>query len=306
MSFFTISRCQVLRLCNLCNSFARRKFKDDSLQIQHALKIERIVLPSANVIQERGYKKLLKLKKYNLPKLDFKSGDLIEQKQLPPDEIHFLYKDIKELEDAPPELRRLFTVGFASGKEKLQHRHLIVQDRISKVTGSAQNLEKYIGFLTVQIQNMVPYCQKKRQNKRAKVICKEKIDKRQKLLKILSRTDYDRFQWLLKELKIEYTPRTKASMVKLSKRQTILKAKEDEVNEQKIQKMEELRQKFAEEKEKFMQHKNSVLEDIEKDIEKYQLDKERIIRSYKEYLEDLKPKRQEKPLVSPTPPRYQK
>ena len=95
-------------------------------------------------------------------------------------------------------------------------------------------------------------------------------------------------------------------MVKLSKRQTILKAKEDEVNEQKIQKMEELRQKFAEEKEKFMQHKNSVLEDIEKDIEKYQLDKERIIRSYKEYLEDLKPKRQEKPLVSPTPPRYQK
>ena len=33
------------------------------------------VLPSANVIQERGYKKLLKLKKYNLPKLDFKSGD---------------------------------------------------------------------------------------------------------------------------------------------------------------------------------------------------------------------------------------
>ena len=36
-----------------------------------------------------------------------------------------------------------YLLVFILQKEKLQHRHLIVQDRISRVTGSAQNLEKY-------------------------------------------------------------------------------------------------------------------------------------------------------------------
>lgn len=145
------------------------------------------------------------------------------------------------------------------------------------------------------------------QNKRAKVRCKEMIEKRTKLLKDLSRRDYDRFLWLLKELKIEYRPRNKFTMIKLSKRDKIRQEAADEVAQQKEEKVQKLRERFAEEKERFMEHKKSVLEEIERDIEKYQLDKNKIIQNYKNYLESLKPKPKEKPYCNTyeVPKKYQ-
>ena len=129
-------------------------------------------------------------------------------------------------------------------------------------------------------------------------MCKELIDKRTKLLKNLSKRDYDRFIWLLKELKIEYRPNNPKTLAKLSKKDTVRKEAADEVVQNKEEKLKKLRERFAQEKEKFMEHKKSVLEEIEQDIETYQLDKEKIIQNYKDYLESLKPKPKLKPLCN--------
>ena len=129
-------------------------------------------------------------------------------------------------------------------------------------------------------------------------MCKELIEKRTKLLKNLSKRDYDRFLWLLKELKIEYKPKNPKTLVKLSKKDTVRKGAADEVTQNKEEKLEKLRERFAEEKERFMEHKKSVLEGIERDIETYQLDKDKIIQNYKDYLESLKPKPKVKPYIN--------
>ena len=134
------------------------------------------------------------------------------------------------------------------------------------------------------------------------------IEKRTKLLKNLSKRDYDRFLWLLKELKIEYRPNNPKTLIKLSKKDTVRKATADEVTQKKAEKLLKLRERFVEEKERFMDHKKSVLEEIERDIETYQLDKDKIIQNYKDYLESLKPKPRHKPYCNTyeVPKKYRK
>ena len=143
-------------------------------------------------------------------------------------------------------------------------------------------------------------------NKRAKVLLKEKIEKRQKLLKQLSKHDYDRFVWLLKELKINYKPHTKETVTRLTKREKIRKAVEDKMKVEKTAKMEALRERFIKEKELFMEHKKKILEEIARDIEKYELDKDKIIQSYKDYLEASKPQPQTKPFFTEGPAKKKK
>ena len=126
------------------------------------------------------------------------------------------------------------------------------------------------------------------QNKLAKVNLKEKIEKRAKLLRILSGKDYDRFLWLLKELKIQFKHKTREDYIRLTKKQVKEKEVTDEVLRKRTERLGELRERFAKEKEQFMEYKKTTLDEIDREIKEYNLDKDKLIKNYLDYLEKVK------------------
>ncbi|XP_052239699.1 28S ribosomal protein S15, mitochondrial-like isoform X2 [Dreissena polymorpha] len=215
------------------------------------------------------------------------SEDLVKQEELCPDELLFKYRDIPEIEQMPPHLKKLFTVKFGSGKEKLEHRNMVVQDKLSDLVGPAADYERQIAYLTVKIRNLMPYVMSTRQNKKHKQYLIERIAKRKKILGYLRQLDYDRYLWMLREMKMTYTqpdPYRFFNKKKSERIMTYKKTRED-LFQAISDKMEKVKAEVQAEKEKFFKEKEMVLAQIDQQIAQAGLNKEEVIARYEKKLQ---------------------
>ncbi|XP_046577216.1 28S ribosomal protein S15, mitochondrial-like [Haliotis rubra] len=201
------------------------------------------------------------------------SGDLTMQKPLEPHAVLYNAKELtSSLQQASESVQRLSTVGYADGRERKTHYVEDIQDRIEDLFGVGADLELRIAKLTVDIRTVIPHCVKFRQDKKNKAQLVEKIQMRKKLLKYLRKEDYQRFLWLLRELRIRYVPIQEYhghASKKFLKRSGTVKAA---FNVRK-QKLIELREQLDAERVDYEVYKQKALADIQIDIEKLCLDR---------------------------------
>lgn len=111
---------------------------------------------------------------------------------------------------------------------------------------------------------------------------------RKKILSYLRQVDYDRFLWLLKELKITYTMKTRHSTRKVSRRakekQEVKKQYIDELSK----KLEAVKEKIELEKVAFLNERKKVLAEIDENVQKKIIEKEEVEKLYEESLDGRK------------------
>ena len=132
------------------------------------------------------------------------------------------------------------------------------------------------------------------QDKKSKSELVIRIARRKKYLKLLRNEDYERFLWLLKELKIRYIPARKTTRV--TYKQERIKSAETKADEQMIIKEDEIRRLLEKEKEEYLKAKPQMLEEIENDIKEYGLSKEEILQN----VENIRYAREQPPKVKRT------
>ena len=87
--------------------------------------------------------------------------------------------------------------------------------------------------------------------------------------------------WLLKELQVTWTPEDPYRYYKLSKRALTKKQVREEMLQERRQKTEQVREELEAEKEKFYEMKRKVLTEINNDINRYKLNKEELMKTFK-------------------------
>ncbi|KAL8599111.1 hypothetical protein ACOMHN_007827 [Nucella lapillus] len=199
------------------------------------------------------------------------SGDLATQRPLDPQATHVDFKDFTQLESASEPVQKLSSIDFASGTEKKIHRREEMKERIFLLFGTGAEKELHVANLTVDIRNMIPHVLACRKDKLSKARLVEKIQLRKKMLKNLRRNDYQRFLWLLQELRIRYVlPPDYHKLItrKYRRKQEVWEA----ANSLRQKKMDALKAQLAAEKEDFLRHKEEVLKQLEEDAQSYGLD----------------------------------
>ena len=112
----------------------------------------------------------------------------------------------------------------------------------------------------------------------------ERLQKRRSWVNKLRKLDIEKFDWLLKELKIKYIP-YKEFNFKLGKRARAKAAARDKFLAIKRQKMDEFREKLEAEREAFEKVKEKELEAIEKELKSLGIEE---FKSFEDTIEALK------------------
>nr|XP_022914171.1 28S ribosomal protein S15, mitochondrial [Onthophagus taurus] len=135
-----------------------------------------------------------------------KSGDLEQISNIDLTKTQKNFRNCKELEDADPIVKRLFTLKFAPHSETVSVYIDEMKGRVKRHDYDSGSIESKIARWTGGIRAMQEVMENHPRNKRVKVNLKELIDKRKKHLKYLRRWDYKKFEWLLESLNIVYKP----------------------------------------------------------------------------------------------------
>ncbi|ESO85767.1 hypothetical protein LOTGIDRAFT_235732 [Lottia gigantea] len=201
------------------------------------------------------------------------SGDLTSTEIFPSSDIVNKYKKISELDSLPDPIKKLCTLQYASRIEYKEHIINEMKDKIQRLFGDRAFREQSIAKLTLDIRSLIGHCLRNPQDKLNKSILVEKIQQRRKYLKFMRREDYERFEWLLEELQIQYipVPRYHIPEGKRNKRKSAAKAEAYAVRQKKI---DDLKAKLEEEKHEFLNYKDKVMSEMKRDIETYKLDKD--------------------------------
>ncbi|XP_059166398.1 small ribosomal subunit protein uS15m-like [Physella acuta] len=198
------------------------------------------------------------------------AGDLRQLPALDKDTTLYQYQTCDQLLQGDGVLKRLVSADLAKARDVSHHKKELIRDRIIELFGPNSELEQSIASLTLEIRQMVPRCITYRSDKVKKVHLVKCIFKRKRLLTRLRELDHERFEWLLRELKIQYViPRDKEEYKgwKHNLRESIKKI----ANEKQREKLKELRAKFEEEKKAFFEEKKVILSKMEADLGKYGL-----------------------------------
>ncbi|BFZ10043.1 hypothetical protein BsWGS_13082 [Bradybaena similaris] len=253
-------------------------------------------------VPSRNYGRKMIQKK---PKVTFfeYSGDLRKLPELDKNLILYKYRGIEDKLEGNELLRKLTTLEFASSKEISEHRKQLIKDRIVALFGPDSELEQKIAMLTLHIRLNIPRCIKYRSDKLNKTRLVLTIHHRRKLLTTLRSLDHERFEWLLRELKIRYViPKDREEYKGWKHNKRV--ATQEEAREKQRKKLEQLKEKFEAEKKIFFEHKTKVISKIEEDLKKYGLDwdfLENLIKSEKEAKEALEKQQQQQSLFRPAP-----
>lgn len=205
------------------------------------------------------------------------SGDLVTQKPLNHEDIHADFKEFPQLQNAPELVHKLFSIDFATGQERKIHRKEEMRERIIHLFGPSADHEMHVAMLTVDIRNMIQHCLVDRKDKLSKSRLVEKIQLRKKILKYLRRKDYQRFLWLLQELRIRYVlpPDYYRQITKKYRRKQQVW---EEANNLRLKKIADLKAQLEAEREEFVRYKEEVLSRIEADAAKYNLDLQEFVK----------------------------
>ncbi|GFN90127.1 28S ribosomal protein s15, mitochondrial [Plakobranchus ocellatus] len=222
-------------------------------------------------VPHRAYGRKVKPKPPKITHFEY-SGDLRTLPALDEDTLLYNFQGLEDEIKGDETLERLSSVGYASAKQLANHRQELVRDRIIELFGLDSELEQEIALLTLGIRQMIPYCIQYRTDKGNKIFLLKRIFRRRRLLTHLREIDHERFEWLLRELKIRYViPRDREEHKGWKHDKRV--ATQDEAKALQRQKLQELKDKLEEEKKSFYEFKSKILAEIERDLEKYGLDR---------------------------------
>lgn len=202
------------------------------------------------------------------------SGDLRVIPEIDEDQPLYEYRDLTSEIGDNEALQKLSSIKFAKPDEKDLHKRELIQDRIVELFGTDSELEQTIALLTFSIRKMIPRAVKlQRRNKGLKRELEDAIKERYDLLTSLREMDHERFEWLLRELKIQYVIPKEPEPV-LDWKEVGRRDKRNQALEKQREKLEALRVQFEEEKEAFSKHKADILKEIDRDLQKFGLDRD--------------------------------
>ncbi|XP_005097152.1 28S ribosomal protein S15, mitochondrial [Aplysia californica] len=228
-----------------------------------------LTLLSPSTFSVRHYGRRVRTKPPKISHFGY-SGDLRTLPELADETRLYQYKDLESEVEQDEVLKRLTSFEFASGPDKIAHKQELILDRIIELFGSDSELEQTIALKTLSIRQMIPMCIKHRTNKVAKIILLKNIFGRRKMLTELRQMDHERFEWLLRELKIRYVIPRDREEYKGWKHNLRVSTQQRALTKQR-RKLEKLKTQFEEEKQAFYEHKAKVLAEIDKDLESYGL-----------------------------------
>ncbi|CAG2109429.1 unnamed protein product [Medioppia subpectinata] len=179
-------------------------------------------------------------------------------------------KYCKALDDAPEVVRRQFTLEFAHRKDIVKYQRYHIMKAMQRHPMDVTSPEARITDYTVKIRNFLhhfikvnPYAE------RMKIISNGLNLKRAKMLKELFYMDRERFHFVTKTLKIDYTPPVLGEMyVKPTRKGELRRLTREYCDKIKTDKLEAYHQKLLAEQREFEASKESMQKWI-KDEEKF-------------------------------------
>ncbi|KAM4872864.1 LOW QUALITY PROTEIN: small ribosomal subunit protein uS15m [Thomomys bottae] len=115
------------------------------------------------------------------------------------------YRNVPGINRVDEVVKRVLSLEMASQKEKLQIKQEQLMNKIMANPEDTRSLEARIVSLSVKIHSLEEHMQKHQKDKSQKRYLMMSTAKRKKLLKNLRMVNYDVFEKICKELKIEYT-----------------------------------------------------------------------------------------------------
>jgi len=200
------------------------------------------------------------------------SGDLRTLPNVSEDSLIYDYKGLVKEIGSDEFLKKLASIKFAKKNDKIEHKREMIRDRMIEIFGPDSELEQEIALKTLTIRQMIPYCIKHRHNKQNRVALEKHIISRRNMLTSLREMDHERFEWLLRELKIQYVIPRDAAIERGWKEQGIETA-ESEVLQQQREKLAQLKEEYVKEKEAFFDEKEKILAKIDQDLADFGLDR---------------------------------
>ncbi|XP_062603381.1 small ribosomal subunit protein uS15m-like [Saccostrea cucullata] len=240
-----------------------------------------------------------KKKKFETRKPFDYSGDVVEQTPLKDDEVLFIYRGLEDhFKDFPDNYKKVTTVEYADGQEKMAHRIWTMQEKFLNICKYGEKNEMIIAKKTIQIRNLLKHCQKNKKDGISKVILQEQIQGRQKELKKLRKADYQRFIWLLKELELKYKPHPLYVDVN-SRRAKMRQYLREEACRKIREKIQTVYERLDDEKEKFYAEKEKQLAEIRKDLLEYNINDYEVLENVKVLRQQRVTERLNKPPPKP-------
>nr|XP_054753090.1 28S ribosomal protein S15, mitochondrial-like [Lytechinus pictus] len=212
--------------------------------------------PPSNVHISRGLasKAHMKYNKRKKAPVDLFQG-------LDPSQPRLGFEKVKELETANDTVKKIFSLEFGTGTDLHKMRRKLTQDSVRDKPDEKDDLAVKIATITEHIRALAPHVENNKKDSVNKVRMLNAIDRRRKMLKYLRKRNYARFERLLLELNLTWTPppdyyvkKTRRSMEKKAvvkegymKKQQALKEFEERWRQEKLLEIAKLKEDLGKE-----------------------------------------------------------
>lgn len=162
-----------------------------------------------------------------------------------------------------PSATKFLTLEYADGRTIQKQRILEAIRPFQYHPYDFDSFGVQVARWTVKIRSMMYHHDKNRGDRRAKMLLNEGIQKRQKIMKKLRRTDLQMFMYLLKTLKLQYRVRKRYSNLRIGKKKLKLRAQlKSAFMDRKFKKMDHAKN-LKREQDMYLKHKKKVIKEIE-------------------------------------------
>ncbi|KAF4529522.1 hypothetical protein B566_EDAN015180 [Ephemera danica] len=187
-----------------------------------------------------------------------KSGDLEALPTLDLTQLHPDFNDCKAIDGLSDIQNRLYTLQFMPhAKSRVVHLNKAVTE-VQRHSLDSGSIETHLARMTVKIRSLQAHMEVMPRDKKSKVVLKELIERRKKLLKYVRRWDYKRFEWLLEKLNIIYKPPPE-EFHWITRKDSLRKLTQEHCDDIQTTRLAEYKARLDAEKEKFQQEKAELL-----------------------------------------------
>ncbi|XP_071478132.1 small ribosomal subunit protein uS15m-like [Diadema antillarum] len=125
---------------------------------------------------------------------------------LDPSQPRLGFEKVKALEDADENVKKIFSLEFGKGVDLHRMRRKLSEDKLRHNPDARDDLGVKIATITEHIRALAPHVEANKKDSVNKVKLLNAIDRRRKMLKYLRKQNYDRFQQVLEELNLSWSP----------------------------------------------------------------------------------------------------
>ncbi|XP_077287002.1 28S ribosomal protein S15, mitochondrial [Arctopsyche grandis] len=165
------------------------------------------------------------------------SGDVAPVVNPSPDVFAVPFQQSKSLLEADDMVKTIFSIDIQGSRAKHQ---VIIKNYLDLV--KCHELDKYspeakIAKKTARIRYLQEHLEKCPLDKGLKIKCKELIDKRNKSLKLLRRTDYKKYEWILEKLDLVFKAPAEDRYEDVTRKKSLMRLVQMQCDEIKAKKM---------------------------------------------------------------------